>query len=177
MLIIYQSCQDELPNSNEVPVREHWAEQHPSKGDTVAMGGDRQWSIVRVIEFKAIADFYLVPSVFLAYVSPVGVPLTGQWSCDQMKDFYPRQSLEVALFQKGQPSLEISYSMEGLPLAGTLFSEERTEHPTLMRSLVRPWMVRLVERYEPSVADSAFCAIHLCWCVPMPQMEAISVAS
>ena len=64
--------------------------------------------------------------------------------------------------------LEISYSMEGLPLVGQLFTAEPTEHETLMRPVMLNWMVNVIEKYTP-VTESPYTAIHLCWCVPVKE--------
>ena len=168
MLIVYQTCQDKASEAGELLVKEEWAEKPPTEGDRLSMGTDRQWSIVRLTEFKPIAEFQVVDRVFLAHVHPIGVPLEGEWSCDSMREFAPLQSLEVALHKKREPALEISYSMEGLPLVGQLFTAEPTEHKTLMRPVMLNWMVNVIEKYTP-VTESPYTAIHLCWCVPVKE--------
>lgn len=171
MLIIYQVCQDEAAQSGELLVRAEWTKQPPQVGDRTSMGSDRDWSIVRLTEFKPIAEFQVVDAVFLAHVNPIELTLEAQWTCDQMREWFPLQSLEVALFAKGQPALEISYSMEGLPLVGQLFTAEPTPHSTAMRPVMLPWMIDRIQKYVP-VGESPYTAVHLCWCMAMKEAVA-----
>lgn len=171
MLIIFQVCQDDAAQAGELLVREGWTKQPPLVGDVVSMGTERGWTIVRLTEFEPIAEFQVVDRVVLAHVSPVEAPPERQWTCEQAKELFPLQSLEVALSAKGQPALEISYGIEGLPLVGQLFTAEPTAHPTAMRPVMLPWMVDRIEKYV-SVSESPYTAIHLCWCVAMKEIVA-----
>lgn len=80
-----------------------------------------------------------------------------------MKEFAPLQSLDVALSAKGQPALEISYSVDGILLIGQFFAAEPT---TARRPILLPWMVDRIGKYVP-ISESPYTAIHLYWCMAM----------
>lgn len=139
----------------------------PELGQTITMGGDRPWQIVKVEAYKNEGK-----TVYIAMVVPQeSVALMAdesQWNVPYIlhespcKAFYVNLSTDDKLINYG-------WDFTGVPPSGSLFNYEPVEgHETLMRPVPSEWVVSEVDECLPTSDEQIFDMVYICHCEKQP---------
>jgi hypothetical protein len=162
-LVFYEAVVDVQADraAGEVSELMQWADP-PNIGDRIMMSGDRAWFVVAVEAYQLSGQ-----TVYIAMVSILGEPVPDRatWESTLMREYSPSLSLYLDLSPDGDV-LSYGWRMRTAPNVGRLRGDEPTGNETAMRSTFRPWYRGRVETLQP-VAESAYTAVHLCYCTPI----------
>lgn len=155
-LIVYSYCRESDRNSNEEALKIEWLESLPDVGQSVSMGDERRWFIVKVDRYHSDQIF----DVYLIHINrTLSTPVT--WDCDGCEN----ETIHIELAAVGEPILGLAFNVLGeAPRIGKrLMNYERTDHPTLMRESPNGW---IVDRYDELLPDgeAPYKAVYLSWC-------------
>ncbi|NER80906.1 MAG: hypothetical protein F6K42_15320 [Leptolyngbya sp. SIO1D8] len=175
-LIIHRLCNDDQASQHDKTIRIQWADQAPTLGEAVSMGGAQTFEVAQVYTFSP-GDAATVSAVHMVFNRLPGTCLDPeQWDCWQFKDLTPDETFHVKLEDVGLPELsyEINYAGQLPRIGARLQGGVPTGEGTQVRLVLMPWEIDDYSTYTPVEEDCPCSAVYLASCKPVAMEAAIA---
>lgn len=165
MVSIFTAIKEEMADSNlgEESEQIQVQSRRPELGQTITMGGDRKWQVVKVEAYKSEGK-----TVYVAMVAPEkemsSLPDESEWSATYMRQDAHSMAFYVNLSEEDQV-INYGWDYAGVPPSGRLLNYEPVEgYGSLMKPIPSQWVISTVDECQPEQQEPTFDMVYLCRC-------------